>query len=90
MWSITMKWKNKGHEFDSVYENITHKKVFYLYGAGDYGNQFINIIRDEIEIAGYIDNDSHKQGKEINGKQRYGTGIFHTDIFHAVHIDKFV
>lgn len=62
-----MKWRNKGHEFDSVYENISRKKVFYLYGAGDYGNQFINIIRDEINLAGYIDNSAEKQGKEING-----------------------
>ena len=27
-----MKWKNKGHEFDIVYENISQKKAFYLFG----------------------------------------------------------
>lgn len=66
-----MKWTNKGHEFDSVYENIERKKVFYLYGAGDYGNQFIHIIRNEINVAGYIDNSINKQGKEINGVHCY-------------------
>ncbi len=62
-----MKTKSKGHEFDEMYKNILHKKKFYLFGAGDYGNQFIKIMQDEINICGYIDNDKEKNGKFING-----------------------
>lgn len=62
-----MRWKNKGHEYDHVYENMANKKRFYLFGAGDYGTQFIRTVRNEIIIAGYIDNDPAKQGKVING-----------------------
>lgn len=62
-----MKWKNKGHEYDDLYQKISEKKAFYLFGAGDYGKQFLNIFKSEITIKGYIDNDSEKCGKEING-----------------------
>ncbi len=62
-----MKWRNKGHEYDFVYGNIENKKRFYLFGAGDYGTQFIHTIGNNITIAGYIDNDPTKQGKVING-----------------------
>lgn len=30
-----MKWTNKGHEFDTVYQNIEKKDKFYLFGAGE-------------------------------------------------------
>lgn len=63
-----MKWENKGHEYDCVYHEISCKKYFYLFGAGDYGTQFISLFRDEIQIKGYIDNDVSKQGRVINGK----------------------
>ena len=63
-----MKWKNRGHEFDTVYDMIAAKRRFYLFGAGDYGNQFYENFHDEIEIIGYIDNSQSKQGTEINGK----------------------
>lgn len=63
-----MKWKNKGHEYDETYLQISKKSKFYLFGAGDYGNQFWQIFKEELNIAGYIDNDVNKQGTEINGK----------------------
>lgn len=66
-----MKWTNKGHEFDSMYANIEKKNKFYLFGAGDYGRQFLDIFRDEINIIGYIDNNEAKQGKTINGYYCY-------------------
>lgn len=66
-----MKWTNKGHEYDDMYMNITKKKVFYMFGAGDYGKQFKNMFEHEIELAGYIDNDSNKQGTLINGLPCY-------------------
>ena len=62
-----MKWKNKGHEFDEMFENISDKEDFYLFGAGDYGNQFLKIMENEIKVSGYIDNNVKIQGKEING-----------------------
>lgn len=62
-----MKWKNKGHEFDYMYEEIIKKDSFYLFGAGDYGTQFYNAFRNEFRINGYIDNDVVKQAEKING-----------------------
>lgn len=66
-----MKWKNKGHEYDHMYQKISEKEYFYLFGAGDYGRQFLQIFNKEIQIKGYIDNDSIKQGILINGKYCY-------------------
>ncbi|MCR4675207.1 MAG: radical SAM protein [Lachnospiraceae bacterium] len=62
-----MKWNNKGHEYDGMYENISKLTHFYLFGAGDYGRQFLRIFRDEITIDGYIDNSEKKQGTTIEG-----------------------
>lgn len=66
-----MKWRNRGHEFDYMYQKISEKKSFYLFGAGDYGIQFLNIFESEIYIKGYIDNNPLKHGCIINGKQCY-------------------
>ncbi len=63
-----MKWKNRGHEYDEMYSQMSKKTKFYLFGAGDYGRQFLRIFNAEIKIEGYIDNDVNKQGTEINGK----------------------
>lgn len=62
-----MKWKNKGHEFDCVYQNIISKKKFYLFGAGDYGRQFVHLFNGEIQMMGVIDNNIEKQGKIVEG-----------------------
>ncbi len=62
-----MKWLDKGHEFDTAYANMTQKKNYYLFGAGDYGRQFFSALKDEIHIKAYIDNDGNKQGTFING-----------------------
>lgn len=62
-----MKWQNPGHEFDVVYDEMKQKKGFYLFGAGDYGRQFFNIIKDEINILGYVDNNPLKQGMDWDG-----------------------
>lgn len=66
-----MKWKNKGHEFDDVYENLRQKKKFYLFGAGRDGKLVLGVIRklfgDRIEIAGYWDNDPQKDGTTYEG-----------------------
>lgn len=66
-----MRWKNRGHEYDDFYQKISKKNGFYLFGAGDYGNQFWNIFSREVQVRGYIDNDIVKQGTEINGTHCY-------------------
>lgn len=62
-----MKWKYPGHEFDHVYDNMSKKRRFYLFGAGDYGRQFARIMKDEIELVAFIDNKESKQGQAIEG-----------------------
>lgn len=67
-----MKWTNKGHEFDHVYENLKKKKSFYLFGAGMYGQaMYAELTKLEVNILGYIDNDQTRQHKVFNGKQIY-------------------
>jgi MoaA/NifB/PqqE/SkfB family radical SAM enzyme len=67
-----MKWTNKGHEFDHVYENLKKKKSFYLFGAGMYGQaMYEELTKLEVDILGYIDNDQTRQHKVFNGKQIY-------------------
>ncbi len=66
-----MKWMNKGHEFDPMFEAISKKDSFYLFGAGDYGNLFFQIIDGIIRIDGYIDNDLKKIGSTVNGLPCY-------------------
>lgn len=60
-----MKWENRGHEFDLVFRNMERKRAFYLFGAGDYGRQFLKAFQDQIEIVCFIDNDVNKQGTKI-------------------------
>lgn len=67
-----MKWKNKGHEYDEMYHNIEKKSRYYLFGAGDYGMQFLAMFKEEIEIVGYIDNNPKKQRTEIRGLKCFG------------------
>jgi len=60
-----VKWKNRGHEYDHVYQLISKKKSLYLFGAGDYGTQFLHVFKEEFLIKGYIDNAVSKQGSMI-------------------------
>lgn len=71
-----MKWKYKGHEYDNMYRKIKEKQSFYLFGAGDYGTQFLHMFDSEIQIKGYIDNDIMKQGTRIHGKCCYSLEEF--------------
>lgn len=67
-----MRWKNKGHEYDEVYRQLSTKEGFYLFGCGDYGKQFLKSFQDEVNIIGYIDNNPAKQATLINGKRCIG------------------
>ena len=69
-----MKWKNKGHEFDEVFDNIKKCSDFYLFGAGHDGAMIYDILctrYNEIKIIGFIDNDPSKQGKLYKGLPVY-------------------
>lgn len=66
-----MKWTKKGHELDYVYNKMMEKERFYIFGAGDYGSQLYQIMKDEIIVAGYIDNSPDKHGQNLHGKRIY-------------------
>ncbi|KHM51281.1 hypothetical protein NZ47_11395 [Anaerovibrio lipolyticus] len=66
-----MKWHNPGHEFDNVYKSMVEKEEFYFFGAGDYGKQFLPIMEKEINIKGYIDNNTDKQRTGYEGYTCY-------------------
>lgn len=64
-----MLWKNKGHEFDHIYQNLEKKKAFWLFGAGMYGQA----IYEEMEklgvvVRGFIDNDKSRQHTRYMGE----------------------
>ena len=67
-----MRWKNKGHEYDEVYRCISAKKLFYLFGCGDYGKQFLKSFQKDVPVIGYIDNNPAKQRELICGKKCIG------------------
>ena len=67
-----MKWTNKGHEFDGVYENLKTKKKFYLFGVGMYGKAVYEELKKMGEtVIGFIDNDSCKQHTKYDGLTIY-------------------
>lgn len=66
-----MKWTKKGHELDHVYRKMQEKDLFYIFGAGDYGRQLYQVMKGEITVAGFVDNNPHKQGQELYGQMIY-------------------
>ena len=66
-----MKQTNKGHEFDKYYEQIKKIKSIFLFGAGLNGKDAYDYLHDKIEIHGFIDNDTEKQGTYFCGKNVY-------------------
>ena len=69
-----MKWNNRGHEFDEVYENIRSCQGFYLFGAGHDGAMVQDILLSRyqtIPVLGFLDNDESKQGGIFKGMPVY-------------------
>ncbi len=67
-----MKWLNKGHEFDEyakeLVENFTQKgSLFYIFGAGEIGEDIREVIEKTGCFSGFIDNDRKKQNSGVNG-----------------------
>lgn len=55
-----MKWRNRGHEFDSYWNEVRNIESVYLLGAGDYGELAYNYLKERINVIGFIDNDDSK------------------------------
>lgn len=69
-----MKWSNKGHEFDKyakvLVENFTQKgNLFYIFGAGEIGEDIREVIEKTSCFSGFIDNDKKKQDSGVNGSK---------------------
>ncbi len=56
-----MKWTNKGHQFDDLGKIFEKKNKIYIYGAGEYGATFFNIIKFMNVVDAFIDRDAKKQ-----------------------------
>lgn len=64
---MSMKWKNKGREFETIAKNfIDSSYKYYLWGAGKTGIEFLEKYKNDIKIAGFIDSSTEKIGKRIN------------------------
>lgn len=63
-----MKWNNKGHEFDKIWENISkNDRSFVIWGAGTFGISFYDDFSDKIDVVGWVDSNPQKQGRIIKG-----------------------
>lgn len=57
-------------EYDRLFANIfrnTEDKKIYLFGSGNYSEQFIRQFGDCYNIAGIVDNNESKWGKRLSG-----------------------
>lgn len=64
-----MQWKNKGHEFDQVYQKLNEKKHFWLFGAGMYGQAVYEEIKKMgVSVRGFIDNNKLRQYSKYLGE----------------------
>jgi FlaA1/EpsC-like NDP-sugar epimerase len=57
--------------FSNVSKILKDKKIekLFLYGAGEVGEIFLNVL--DVEVIGFIDDDVKKQGKYFNGYKIY-------------------
>lgn len=66
-----MKWKNKGHEFDTAWKNLnidSKKKIcFYIWGAGNIGKYIHKISKHYGNIIAFVDTDANKIGTDVDG-----------------------
>jgi FlaA1/EpsC-like NDP-sugar epimerase len=69
--------------FKTLYQNLVNKSLRYyknvmIYGAGQSGiltySALTSSNKSNIQVAGYIDDDAQKVGKQINGVVVYGPG----------------
>lgn len=71
-----MKWTNKGHQFDEAAKIICDKeKEFYIWGAGETGQNFLKEYKGKFNIKGVIDSN-----KEIWNKKIEEFTVFSPDI----------
>ncbi|MCI8981297.1 MAG: radical SAM protein [Hungatella sp.] len=63
-----MKWKNRGHEFDSIANIFLNKKEIFIYGAGECGKKFCEMLENLDVPTIFIDGDRNKQIHGCMGK----------------------
>lgn len=62
----TMKWTRKGHQFDEAAEIICNKNTeYYIWGAGETGNRFLEKNKNLFKIKGIIDSNKDLIGERI-------------------------
>ena len=69
---MSMKWKHKGREFESIGYQLKDKKTMIIYGAGDYAEDILNVYegsecKDSWKLW-LVDRDEKKQQE---GKRGY-------------------
>lgn len=66
-----MKWKNKGRELDGLISKLVdeRKMKVHLFGYGEIAKLYIETLYANDYLAGFIDNDTKKQGKMVCEKQ---------------------
>ena len=73
-----MKWTRKGHQFDSLGRHFEQRNRLYIYGAGEYGKIFFDMLcmsglSDMVD--GFLDRDSRKQADGFEGKKVFSSDI---------------
>lgn len=63
-----MRWNNKGHQFDELAQKICASGFqYYIYGAGNSGTLFVELMSHEVNICGFLDRDMERQQKDYLG-----------------------
>ncbi len=68
-----MKWNNKSHEYDHIYEKFKdifglREISFCIFGAGKMGRECLQVFKEEkYTVEAIIDNDKNKQKSSIGG-----------------------
>lgn len=75
-----MKWTNKGHELDQIGDFISSINKIAIFGAGKNGKTIYNLLKDKIEIVGFIDNDINKKNTIFMDVNVYSSDDFY-DVF---------
>ena len=77
-----MKWINPGHEFDALGNYFKQRSRIYIWGCGEAGRWANRQLGFLDCVDAYIDRDTEKQGKEIDG-----VPVLHTDVLLKKKVD---
>ncbi len=62
-----MKWTNPGHEYDKFCFEWSKDKKYYLWGAGNSGQNFLSKYKDIFDIKAFTDSNTAKYGTRFSG-----------------------